>query len=86
MQLYEISFPLHEQRLPESQRLIMSHPEYHFDAIFDGGTFVGDMLYWRTDLLRMWNTSALSRTCAGAGMASARWRRCARSAAWSYWR
>ena len=50
MRLYESSFPLHEQRLPESQRMIMSHPEYHFDVIFDGGTFVGDMLYWRTDL------------------------------------
>ncbi len=50
MRLYESSFPLHEQRLPESQRMIMNHPEYHFDVIFDGGTFVGDMLYWRTDL------------------------------------
>lgn len=49
MQLYEISFPLHEQRLSASQRAIMSHPEYHFDVIFDGGTFVGDMFYWRTD-------------------------------------
>ena len=60
----------------------MSHPEYHFDVIFDGGTFVGDMLYWRTDLFayvehfciepnlrgRRYGQRALEALCAQCGL------------------
>lgn len=47
--LYGISFPIHEQRLIESQRSIMTHPEYLFDLIYDdSGEWCGDMLYWET--------------------------------------
>ena len=47
--LYGVSFPIHEQRLIESQRSIMTHPEYHFDLIYDdGGEWCGNMLYWET--------------------------------------
>lgn len=49
MELYAQSFPLHEQRMPDSQRAILSCPSYHFDVIFDGAAFVGDILYWRAD-------------------------------------
>ena len=49
MSLYNASFPLHEQRMPDSQRHIMSHPEYHFNLIFDDDRFVGLMLCWETD-------------------------------------
>lgn len=47
--LYGVSFPIHEQRLIESQCGIMTHPEYHFDLIYDdGGEWCGNMLYWET--------------------------------------
>ena len=35
MALYEASFPRHEQRLPDEQRAVLSHPEYHFSQLFD---------------------------------------------------
>ncbi len=46
--LYNISFPAHELRETASQRDIMSHPEYHFDLIYDGSIWCGDILYWET--------------------------------------
>lgn len=49
MELYAVSFPLHEQRESGSQRSIMSHPDYHFNLIFDDDKFVGLMLCWETD-------------------------------------
>ena len=45
MALYEASFPRHEQRLPDEQRAVLSHPEYHFTQLFDGAEFVGLLLY-----------------------------------------
>lgn len=48
-ELYAQSFPYHEQRESRSQADIMNEPEYHFDLIFDGGTFVGEVLSWETD-------------------------------------
>ena len=44
--LYKISFPYHEQRETASQTAILRHPDYHFDAVCDGGAFVGEILYW----------------------------------------
>ena len=49
MALYEASFPRHEQRLPDEQRAVLSHPEYHFTQLFDGAEFVGLLLYWEAD-------------------------------------
>lgn len=46
MELYEISFPAHEQREALSQSEILSSSAYHFDVICDGGEFVGEILYW----------------------------------------
>ena len=45
-ELYSISFPPHEQREAASQTAILRHPAYHFDAVCDGGAFVGEILYW----------------------------------------
>lgn len=44
--LYKISFPPHEQREEASQTEILKNPAYHFDAVCDDGTFVGEILYW----------------------------------------
>lgn len=49
MNLYAASFPSHEQREPASQARILSDPEYHFELIMDGETFVGLILFWETD-------------------------------------
>ena len=52
MALYEASFPRHEQRLPDEQRAVLSHPEYHFIQLFDGAEFVGLLLYWEAEDFR----------------------------------
>ena len=44
--LYKISFPLHEQREETSQIEILGNAAYHFDAICDNGIFIGEILYW----------------------------------------
>ena len=49
MELYEISFPVHEQRVFESQKDIMSESEYHFELIFSQEKFAGIVLNWETE-------------------------------------
>ena len=49
--LYEASFPRHEQRLPDEQRAVLSHPEYHFTQLFDGAE-LGLLLYWEAEDFR----------------------------------
>ena len=46
LQLYQISFPSHEQRESASQAKILRDNEYHFDLIYDGNVFIGLILYW----------------------------------------
>lgn len=46
-QLYWDAFPVYEQRRKEEQRGAMMQPDYHFDAIYQAGRFVGIMLYWK---------------------------------------
>lgn len=48
-QLYEISFPIHERRTREKQSAVLSHPEYRYEVIWEGGTFVGIVLSWRAE-------------------------------------
>ena len=48
MDLYKISFPLHEQRESDSQLRIMGNKEYHFNLIYDETIWVGLMLCWET--------------------------------------
>lgn len=44
--LYKISFPIHEQREETSQLEILGNSQYHFDVVYDGNEFVGEILYW----------------------------------------
>lgn len=46
--LYLDSFPLHEQRTPESQREALRCDDYHFGLLMDGELFAGLLLYWET--------------------------------------
>ena len=48
MALYQISFPLHEQRAEASQRAILSHTDYRFNLIMEGTSMVGILLCWET--------------------------------------
>lgn len=50
--LYQLSFPPHEQREMPSQRAIMRHPAYHFDAICQDGMFIGEALSWKIGAFR----------------------------------
>lgn len=49
LELYGISFPLHEQREPLSQEKILCDREYFFSLIYDEEVFVGLVLYWETE-------------------------------------
>ena len=46
MELYKISFPLHEQREAASQQKILGDAAYHFDVVVEEGVFIGEVLYW----------------------------------------
>ena len=48
IELYQKSFPLHEQRETSSQENILQHPDYHFTLVYDEKQFVGMVLYWET--------------------------------------
>lgn len=48
LELYQISFPFHEQREVFSQAAILNNDDYHFDLIYDEDVFVGLILYWET--------------------------------------
>ena len=49
MALYRSIFPYHELREEASQERIMSHPQYHFDCVYDGTCWAGLILYWETE-------------------------------------
>ena len=44
--LYQVSFPLHEQRTRDKQERVLSHPQYHYNVIWEGEEFVGILLCW----------------------------------------
>lgn len=47
--LYQISFPVHEQREKASQEKILGWNDYHFYLILEENTFVGLLLGWETE-------------------------------------
>lgn len=46
MALYQISFPMQEQREMASQQAVLNREAYHFDLLYEGDSFVGLLLYW----------------------------------------
>lgn len=44
--LYQVSFPLHEQRTRAAQAARLSHPEYCYTLLYEGDQFQGILLYW----------------------------------------
>lgn len=49
MELYQASFPEHEQREALSQETILRDSEYHFCLLYDEDVFVGLVLYWEQE-------------------------------------
>lgn len=49
LNLYQISFPYHEQREKASQDEILNDSDYHFSLIYDRDVFVGLILYWEAE-------------------------------------
>ena len=49
--LYEISFPLEERRLIDSQINVFKNLNYHFDVIIEDEKFIGFLLWWEFDEL-----------------------------------
>ncbi len=48
MQLYQSSFPLHEQRKPDAQRAILQEPDYQFNLLMEEDHLLGELLCWET--------------------------------------
>ena len=48
MQLYQSSFPLHEQRKPDAQRAILKEPDYQFNLLMEEDHLLGELLCWET--------------------------------------
>ncbi len=48
LEIYNISFPPHEQRETISQGRIFSEKDYCFNLVYDEDTFVGLLLSWET--------------------------------------
>lgn len=49
MELYALSFPIHEQRIAASQEQIMGLPEYHLEQVMEDGRFLGALFYWEIE-------------------------------------
>lgn len=68
--LYQISFPIHEQRVREKQEAVLSHPDYHYEVIWEGGTFVGILLFWETEAFFYVEHFAIAPGLRGSGFGS----------------
>ena len=75
--LYQISFPVHEQREKASQEKILGWNDYHFYLILEENTFVGLLLGWETERFLYIGAGATD---------SGSWRRCGRRAGRLFWR
>ena len=68
--LYAQSFPIHEQRLSKSQQNILSHPQYHCDAVLEDDTFCGILFFWEIGSLTYIEHFAVSPSLRGQGTGS----------------
>ena len=65
--LYEGSFPLHEQRTRPAQAARLSHPEYRFTLLWEGGRLLGILLYWEGPGFRYVEHFAIAPELRGQG-------------------
>lgn len=68
--LYADSFPIHEQRLRQSQQQILAHPQYHCCAVLENGSFCGILFYWEIGKMSYIEHFAVSFEQRGKGVGS----------------
>lgn len=84
--LYRESFPMHEQRLPASQKRILGDMAYHFGLIWDEAVFVGLILYWETQTYQYVEHFCILPSCAGGNMDNERWNNLGGRGKRSFWK
>ena len=80
--LYEVSFPVHEQRTRPAQAARLSHPEYRYMLLYEGDQFQGTSSKASSSIGRapasgMWSTSPSPRSCGAGEWVPVPWRSCA---------
>ena len=86
MQLYQTSFPLHEQRKPDAQRAILQEPDYQFNLLMEEDHLLGELLCWETPNFSMSSICASCRICADSTAAAGRWSCLGKEESRSFWR
>ena len=66
--LYEVSFPVHEQRTRPAQAVRLSHPEYRYMLLYEGDQFQGILLYWEGPGFRYVEHFAIAPELRGGGV------------------
>ena len=66
--LYEVSFPVHEQRTRPAQAARLSHPEYRYMLLYEGDQFQGILLYWEGPGFRYVEHFAIAPELRGGGV------------------
>ena len=66
--LYEVSFPIHEQRTRAAQAVRLSHPEYRYTLLHEGKQFQGILLYWEGPGFRYVEHFAIAPELRGGGV------------------
>lgn len=69
-ELYEMSFPVFEQRTGEQQDKAFLCPEYHLSAYTENGIFIGFICYWEFKTYIYIEHFAINQTLRGKGHGS----------------
>lgn len=67
-ELYNNSFPLHEQRLAADQQAVLADEGYHFEVLEQAGRFIGILLYWENARFIYIEHLAIEPAYQGGGM------------------
>ena len=86
MQLYQSSFPLHEQRKPDAQRAILKEPDYQFNLLMEEDHLMGELLCWETQEFIYVSICAFCHSCADSTAAVGRWSCLDKEESRSFWK
>lgn len=70
LDLYKISFPLHEQRIFDDQIKILDNSAYHCEVILEDDEFIGLIFYWKTKLFSYIEHFAINPNMRGNSLGS----------------
>ena len=86
MQLYQTSFPLHEQRKPDAQRAILQEPDYQFNLLMEEDHCWGSFSAGKRRNLSMSSICAFCHSCEDSTAAVGRWSCLNKEESRSFWR